>query len=357
MRGVFLVSLLLVSALAGDVASSVKPLTPATFDEAVNENNVMVKFFAPWCGHCKHLAPDYMKVAESFKDSKKVIVAEVDCDAEANKALCSKNGVTGYPTLKFFPKGQPKADVKYEGARTAEAIQAFISEKTGERAHVPAKAYVELTDASFDQVVMNPEMNVLVAFYAPWCGHCQHMAPEYEKAAASFIPSDKVVMAKLDADHYKDLATKYGVTGFPTIKFFAAGKKEPEEYNGAREAQAFVDFLNEKSGAKRLLGGALMPTAGRVEDLDEVAKKFREADPATRRDLLKDAQAKVASMEDMMTSWSGKFYVKTMENVATKGKEYIEKEKMRLQKIIDSKAVAAQKLDEMAKRIHILEAF
>jgi len=300
--------------------------------------------------------PDYIKVAEMFEGSKKITVAEVDCDAESNKALCSKHGVSGYPTLKYFPQGQPTADVKYEGARSVDDIAKFISEKAGERARIAPKHYVDLTPEEFDKVVMDPTQNVIVAFTAPWCGHCQHLAPEYEKAAASFLPSDKVIFGKVDADKYKELGAKYDVQGFPTIKFFAAGDKTPKAYEGGREAKDLVEYMNAHSGAERVVGGGLLPTAGRVALLDAIAAKFKDASAEEQKKLHVEAKEAVAALSSH-SQWSAGMYLKAMEAVLAKGPAYIQTETARLEKIIASKAAAASKLDEFTKRLHILQAF
>merc|ERR1719499_1430848 len=121
-------------------------LCRAGADEAVtavnlNENNFVsqvsgsphfVMFFAPWCGHCKRLAPTWEELAGKMnKDVEaEVTIAKVDC-TEAT-ALCSAQDVTGYPTLKFFKNGAEKDDgVKYRGNRDAAALEKFIAEKLG----------------------------------------------------------------------------------------------------------------------------------------------------------------------------------------------------------------------------------
>jgi len=130
------------------------------------------------------------------------------------------------------------------------------------------------------------------------------MAPEFEKAAAAFQPTDHVIFAKLDADKYHDLGSKYDVQGFPTIKFFAAGDKTPVSYEGAREASAFVEFMNEKAGAERTVSGALKENAGRVAAMDELAAKFKDAKtPEERQAIIDQAKAKVADLDEKDT-WS-----------------------------------------------------
>ena len=73
-------------------------------------------------------------------------------------------------------------------------------------------------------------------------------------------------MANIDADDKKnkDLAQKYGVAGFPTIKFFAKGSSEPEAYEGGRTEADFVKFLNEKCGTHRAVGGGLTDQVSRA---------------------------------------------------------------------------------------------
>jgi protein disulfide-isomerase A6 len=105
-----------------------------------------------------------------------------------------------------------------------------------------------LTPDNFKTVV-DGSKHVLVKFYAPWCGHCKALAPTYEKVATDFHNVADVVVAELDADAHKDLAHEFGVTGYPTLKFFPKGKTEPEDYSAGREEEDFIQFLNDKVGA------------------------------------------------------------------------------------------------------------
>jgi protein disulfide-isomerase A6 len=69
----------------------------------------------------------------------------------------------------------------------------------------------------------------LIEFYAPWCGHCQQLKPSYEKVAK--ILKGVVRVGAVNMDVHKQHGSKYGVTGFPTIKFFGLDKsKNPEDY-------------------------------------------------------------------------------------------------------------------------------
>jgi len=88
---------------------------------------------------------------------------------------------------------------------------------------------------------------LLLNFFAPWCGHCKSLAPEYEIAATAFAKLP-VKIGSVDADKHKDLGGRFGVSGFPTLKYFPAGSKEGEAYNGGRTAKDIVSFINGKAG-------------------------------------------------------------------------------------------------------------
>ena len=97
----------------------------------------------------------------------------------------------------------------------------------------------------------------MVEFYAPWCGHCKQLAPTYEQVAGAFEQEDSVVIAKVDATEEGDLASKYGVSGYPTLKYFPAGKKDAVDYKGGRSLKNFVDYINDQAGTRRKEDGTL----------------------------------------------------------------------------------------------------
>ena len=98
---------------------------------------------------------------------------------------------------------------------------------------------VVLNDSNFTSIV-DGSNNVLVEFYAPWCGHCKNLAPEWKIAGETFLPTDDIVIAAVDATDASATASKYEVKGYPTIKYFPKGSKEPEEYDGGRTADTII---------------------------------------------------------------------------------------------------------------------
>lgn len=124
-----------------------------------------------------------------------------------------------------------------------------------------ASDVIELTDSNFDEKI-NSEEVILVEFYAPWCGHCKRLAPEFEKAATALRGSDpSVALAKIDCTAETKSCGTYGVSGYPTLKIFKNGEKS-EDYNGPREADGIVKYMRSKAGPSSKLISA-------VEDLDK----------------------------------------------------------------------------------------
>lgn len=94
-------------------------LTADTFSSTLAKGPAFVKFFAPWCGHCKKLAPIWKQLARHMQN--KVTIAEVNCDDHS--ALCKAQGVQGYPTLAWFNQGEEKSE--YSGGRKLDQLKAF----------------------------------------------------------------------------------------------------------------------------------------------------------------------------------------------------------------------------------------
>ena len=103
---------------------------------------------------------------------------------------------------------------------------------------------IVLTNKTFDKALEKYE-HILVMFYAPWCGHCKKFKPELEKAA-KVLRQENLMIAKIDATVEKDLAKKFKVSGYPTVKFFKKGV--PMDYTVGRSEKDVINWMRKKSG-------------------------------------------------------------------------------------------------------------
>ncbi|XP_076901479.1 protein disulfide-isomerase 5-2-like [Bidens hawaiensis] len=100
---------------------------------------------------------------------------------------------------------------------------------------------LELDESNFEAAISAFDF-IFVDFYAPWCGHCKRLSPELDKAAPLLSGLKKpVVIAKIDADKYSRIASKYEIDGFPTLKIFMNGV--PTDYRGPRKSDMLVRYL------------------------------------------------------------------------------------------------------------------
>uniref|UniRef100_A0A2P2L7M9 protein disulfide-isomerase n=1 Tax=Rhizophora mucronata TaxID=61149 RepID=A0A2P2L7M9_RHIMU len=177
----------------------------------------------------------------------------------------------------------------------------------------------------------------------------------YEKVATAFKLEEDVVIANLDADKYKDLAEKYGVSGYPTLKFFPRNNKAGEEYEGGRQLEDFVTFINEKCGTSRDAKGQLTSKAGIIESLDALVKEFVAASNDEKKAVFSQIEEEIGKLEGS-TARYGKIYLKAAKNCMEKGADYAKNEVQRLERIL-GKSVSPAKADEFTLKKNILIAF
>lgn len=105
----------------------------------------------------------------------------------------------------------------------------------------PVKVVVGKT---FRDIVLNTDKDVLVEFYAPWCGHCKTLAPHYEEAARRLSNNPNIIIAKVDSTENE--VAEVDIQGFPTLKFWGKDKSQgPIDYTGERTADGIVNWLKD----------------------------------------------------------------------------------------------------------------
>uniref|UniRef100_A0A1A8H330 Protein disulfide-isomerase A6 n=1 Tax=Nothobranchius korthausae TaxID=1143690 RepID=A0A1A8H330_9TELE len=248
-------------------------LTPSNFNREVIQSDSLwlVEFYAPWCGHCQSLAPEWKKAATALKGIVKVGAV----DADQHKSLGGQYGVRGFPTIKIFGANKNKPE-EYQGGRSSQAIvdgamnalrtlvKERLSGKSGGSGYSKQsgagdkKDVIELTDDNFDKLVLESGDVWMVEFFAPWCGHCKNLEPEWTAAATAVKEQTKgkVHLGAVDATVHQGLASRYEIRGFPTIKIFRKGE-EPEDYQGGRSRgdiiEKALDLFSDNAAPPELL--------------------------------------------------------------------------------------------------------
>lgn len=106
-----------------------------------------------------------------------------------------------------------------------------------------------IVGTTWESIVLDKTKDVLVKYYAPWCGHCKSLAPVWEELGAAFANNDDVVIAKFDATANE--VAGLSIRGYPTLKFYPKDNKDGVDYEGDRDLESFKSYLKEHSSAAR----------------------------------------------------------------------------------------------------------
>jgi len=220
----------------------------------------VVEFYAPWCGHCKHFAPEFARAAKNLHGI--VHVGAVNCDEQ--QQLCSTFGIQGFPTVKMFPwstvpvpNGQPgqvmKEPTDYNGQRTAAAVAKAAIDMLPNFVHkVDSSSEEKFISNSLGKVMLFTDKRSVPTLF-------KALALEYRnRLHFGWIKNTE-----------KDLVEKYGIEKFPTVLVQKKDETETTKFDGKVGFDALNAFLKKFAPAPRNMYAQNAP----AEDEEVVSAK------------------------------------------------------------------------------------
>lgn len=218
----------------------------------------LLLFVSKEAGHLEKYAEPAKEVAKKFRSD--VLFVTINADEEDHLRILEFFGMKKeeVPSMRLIRLEEDMAKYKPENPDlSAENIESFVQAYTEGKLkqHLLSQDLPEdwdktpvktLVSTNFDEIALDSTKDVLVEFYAPWCGHCKQLAPIYDQLGEKFAESQTIVVAKIDATANELEHTK--ITSFPTIKLYKKGDNEAVDYNGERTLEGFTKFL-ESGGA------------------------------------------------------------------------------------------------------------
>ncbi|KAJ2860631.1 hypothetical protein FB639_005609, partial [Coemansia asiatica] len=228
-----------------DRGSVVKQLSVSNFEKVVGKTSqpTFVKFYAPWCGHCKNLEPEYERAAKKARGLAKFYA--VNCDEDRNRGLCAQFNVQGFPTLKVFTEKRIKRgtrrSIDYQGERKTSSMVKFA------RSLLPDLSKRVDADGLDDFIASSsvPKAVLLTERKKPselWKGVSAQL--DRKVRFAQIVNPSAIAMERL------------GVNSLPAIVVFADAKdpRSFEVYNGENKYEPLVRFISAAASGRSTKG-------------------------------------------------------------------------------------------------------
>ncbi|XP_071442278.1 protein disulfide-isomerase isoform X2 [Hetaerina americana] len=216
----------------------------------------LLLFFSKEGGHFEQYMEDARTAAADFRE--KVLFVTINSDDEDHGRILDFFGMKKeeVPSIRLIKLEEDMTKYKpVESEISANVMRQFVQDFLDGKLkpHMLSQDLPEdwdkegvkvLVASNFEEVALNKEKDVLVEFYAPWCGHCKQLAPIYDQLGEKYKDHPSIVIAKMDAtvnelEHVK-------INSFPTIKLYTKGDNKVLDYKGIRNLEALSDFVERK---------------------------------------------------------------------------------------------------------------
>lgn len=212
----------------------------------------VLALFANGEKHLSDFLPVYEQVAKKMRG--KGTMAYVDCNSKDGKKLCKNLKIRPNPfQLKHYKDGTFHKE--YDRLLQEKSLRAFMENPTADApwSEDPAASDVRHVEGpnDFEKLMKKEKKPVLVMFYAPWCGHCKKMKPEFADAATEL--KGRAVLAGMDVDTPDSYAIRqwFNISGFPTVIYFENGQKK-FDYSGPRTKDGIVQWMRDPRAAEEV---------------------------------------------------------------------------------------------------------
>ena len=196
------------------------------------------------------------------------VFAGFGVDASKAKPLLQKVASEGDAIVIAGPEESCKAAAaKFEDAGMAATVRAMTKEDMKKPSLYSGSDVIEADAATFKEL-MDSNNGALVAFYAPWCGHCHTMAGDFKKVATSLKGRTKV--AAVNSDEAPGLAQSLGIRGFPSVLWVSSGKSI--QYSGQRTSMEMTQFAQQQATFALIKGKAAEAVQGIASGVKAVSK-------------------------------------------------------------------------------------
>ncbi|XP_067137389.1 dnaJ homolog subfamily C member 10-like [Centruroides vittatus] len=222
-------------------------LTPLLFSNLVEKKSTqeiwVIDYFAPWCRPCQQLSIQWRKLAKMMLNDTEVHIASVNCQTYKN--LCQSQGVSSYPDIRLYPRGS-------QGINTVSSYNNWNRDAVSLRAWIysflPSSVESVTSEKAFKDILLDRKPWV-IDFYAPWCGHCQTFAPEFEVVSKKL--SGKVNAGKVNCDALPNVCQEAGVSAYPTVRFYSGstGGRHQNSFGqeiDSQRSETIIDFISNR---------------------------------------------------------------------------------------------------------------
>lgn len=321
----------------------------------------LVEFYADWCRHCTKLSPIYEELADLYAGVEEVSVMKINGDKDG-KRMVKKYDIPGFPMIRMF-HGEEVID--YEGSRDLESLSNFIQQVSGVR--LETKPYIssikKLHDLNFQSEVLDNKVPSFIYFTKEKnCVKCTKSDLIFEKLSNVYANDNSSIQfgkVLVDESPSEKLIKQFGIYKYPQLFIFDSnrivdGYRRPELYEGNFDIESIIGYLNKNFALHRDKKGRLLPSAGRIEIIDEYLE--RNYSGSSSIDFLQNFNNII---DKRVTNDKMIIYYKKLINKIMNGEEiYFEKELERLQRMLgNSSNLKSTSIDSIEKRINVLKFF